>query len=179
MSVRETVLEASLLARLKRGEPAALGEVYGRYADDVYRVALRTTGSSADAYDVAHDVFLGLPEAVGRYDPDRPFGTWLKGVAVRTALMRLRSIRRRREASAGPLRHLGVRSEVHAVIDRLSLERALDRLPADLRIVFVLREVEGMTYSDISEVLGVTENLAAVRLHRARRKLRDMLGGDR
>jgi len=179
--VRETgtTLDRSLLARLKNGEAAALGEVYERYADDVYRMALRTTASSADAYDVTHDVFLGLPEAVGRYDPDRPFGTWLRGVTVRTALLKMRTVRRRREASAAPLRHIGARSDVHAVIDRLALERALDRLPPDLRIVFVLREVEGMSYVDIAEMLGVTENVAGVRLHRARRRLQDLLGGDR
>ena len=177
--MRETVLERSLLTRLKRGEPAALGEVYERYADDVYRMALRTTTSPADAYDVTHDVFVGLPEAVGRYDPDRPFATWLRGVTVRIALMRMRSARRRREASPVRLRHVGARSEVHAVIDRLTLERAMDRLPTDLRIVFVLREVEGMSYADIAELVGVTENLVAVRLHRARRTLRDLLGGER
>jgi RNA polymerase sigma-70 factor (ECF subfamily) len=175
VSVRENQLEASLRSRLRSGDAEALREVYERYSDDVYRLALRVTASPADAYDVAHDVFVGLPEAVDRYDPGRPFGAWLKGVAVRTALMRVRTARRRREVSVAPLRSIGVRPEAARAIDRLSLEKAVDRLPADLRTVFVLREVEGMTYEEIADVLGIKKNAAAVRLHRARGRLRDLL----
>ena len=173
--MREKQLESDLRSRLRRGDADALREVYERYADDVYRVALRVTSSSADAYDVAHDVFVGLPEAVERYDPDRPFGAWVRGVAVRTALMRMRTARRRREVSVAPLRAMGARSDENPTIDRLTLERAIDRLPADLRAVFVLREIEGMSYLEIAEVLGIKQNAAAVRLHRARRRLRDLL----
>lgn len=173
--MHEKQLESGLQSRLRRGDAEALREVYERYADDVYRLALRVTASPADAYDVAHDVFVGLPEAVDRYDPARPFGAWLKGVAVRTALMRMRTARRRREVSVAPLRALAVRSEVDRTIDRLTLERAVDRLPVDLRTVFVLREVEGMKYQEIADVLGIKKNAAAVRLHRARARLRDLL----
>lgn len=175
MSVRENQLESGLRSRLRSGDAEALREVYERYSDDVYRLALRVTASPADAYDVAHDVFVGLPEAVDRYDPGRPFGAWLKGVAVRTALMRIRTARRRREVSVAPLRSMGVRAEAARTVDRLTLERAIDRLPTDLRTVFVLREVEGMAYDDIADVLGIRKNAAAVRLHRARARLRDLL----
>jgi RNA polymerase sigma-70 factor (ECF subfamily) len=178
VSVRENQLESGLQSRLRRGEPEALREVYERYADDVYRLALRVTASPADAYDVAHDVFVGLPEAATRYDPDRPFDAWIKGVAVRTALMRVRSMRRRREVSVAPLARLGVRSEAGRTIDRLTLEKALERLPVDLRTVFVLREIEGLAYQEIADVLGIKKNAAAVRLHRARGRLRDILRGE-
>lgn len=154
-------------------------QVYERYADDVYRVALRLTGSSADAYDVTHDVFLGLPEAVQRYDPERPFPAWLQGVTVRTAQMRLRTARRRREVALPALRSLPARSHRDAVVDRLTLEKALDELSADLRSVVVLREVEGLSYQEIADLLGINKSAVAVRLHRARRRLRDILRGDR
>ena len=177
-SVSEQQQASVLQARLKRGDAEALREVYDRYADDVYRLALRITASSADAYDVAHDVFVGLPEAVHRYDADRPFDAWIKGVAVRTALMRMRSERRRREVSIAPLRAMGVRSDAGRTIDRLTLEKALDRLPTDLRTVLVLREIEGLSYQEIADVLGIKRSAAAVRLHRARGRLRELLRGE-
>lgn len=165
----------NVLSRLGRGEPEALREVYHRYADDVYRIALRLTGSSADAYDVTHDVFLGLPEAMSRYDPERPFASWLRGVAVRTAQMRLRTERRRREVGWPVLAGRTVRSSQEAVVSRLTLERALDQLSPALRSVVVLREVEGLSLREIAELLGIGASAAAVRLHRARRMLRDIL----
>ena len=178
-TVSENNPNPTLLSRLGRGDADALREVYERYADDVYRVALRLTGSSADAYDVAHDVFVGLPEAMQRYDPNRPFGSWLRGVAVRTAQMRLRSARRRREVALPNVAGLAVRSRQEAVVDRLTLEKALDELSPDLRSVVVLRELEGLSYQEIADLLGITKSAAAVRLHRARRRLKDILRGNR
>ena len=144
-SVSENSPKPKLLSRLGRGDANALREVYERYADDVYRIALRLTGSSADAYDVTHDVFVGLPEAMQRYDPDRSFPSWLRGVAVRTAQMRLRSERRRREVALPSVVGLAVRSRQEAVVDRLTLEKALDGLSPDLRSVVVLRELKGLS----------------------------------
>jgi len=177
--VSEQQLKPDQLSRLGRGEVEAMRQVYEQYADDVYRVALRLTGSSADAYDVTHDVFLGLPEAVKRYDPERPFPGWLLGVTVRTAQMRLRTVRRRREVALPVLRGLATRSRQEAVVDRLTLEKALDELSADLRSVLVLRELEGRPYQEIADLLGIKKSAVAVRLHRARRQLRDTLRGDR
>ena len=64
-------------------------------------------------------------------------------------------------------------------MDRLTLEKALDDLSADLRSVVVLREVEGLSYQEIADLLGINKSAVAVRLHRARRRLRDILRGDR
>ena len=179
MSVSENNPNPTLLSRLGRGDADALREVYERYADDVYRIALRLTGSSADAYDVTHDVFVGLPEAMQRYDPDRPFGSWLRGVTVRTAQMRLRSARRRREVALPNVPAMAVRSRQDAAVDRLTLEKALNELSPDLRSVVVLRELEGLSYQEIADLLGITKSAAAVRLHRARRRLREILRGNR
>ncbi len=170
--------EANRWSRLARGDDEALTRVYLEYADDVYRVALRLTGSPADAYDVAHDVFLGLPEAIKRYDPERPFGAWLRGVTVRTAQMRLRKQRRRREISLTVFRAGAARDRAEAVVDRLTLEKALERLSPDLRAVVVLREIEGLSYKDIADLLGITKGATAVRLHRARARLKDILRGE-
>ena len=176
-SVSEKRPNPDLLSRLARGDTEALREIYLWYADDVYRIALRLTGSSADAYDVTHDLFLGLPEAIQRYDPERPFPSWLRGVAVRTSQMRLRASRRRREVPLPALRELAVRPRQEAVVDRITLEKALDELSPDLRSVLVLRELEGLKYQEIADLLGITKSATAVRLHRARKRLSDILRG--
>ena len=178
-SVSENKPNLNLLSRLRRGDAEALRLVYERYADDVYRIALRLTGSSADAYDVTHDVFLGLPEAMQRYDPERPFSSWLHGVAVRTAQMCLRSARRRREVPLPVLGELAVRARQEAVVDRLTLEKALDELSPEFRSVLVLRELEGLSYQEIADLLAIKKSAAAVRLHRARKRLSDILRGSR
>ena len=176
-SVRENSPSPNLLSRLGRGEPEALREVYERYADDVYRIALRLTGSSADAYDVTHDVFVGLPEATQRYDPDRAFPSWLRGVTVRTAQMSIRAVGRRREVDLSSLAGLAVGSKRDSLVSRVTLERALDQLSPALRSVVVLRELEGLSYAEIADLLGITESAVAVRLHRARRRLKEILRG--
>jgi RNA polymerase sigma-70 factor (ECF subfamily) len=175
VSVSEKKPNPDLLSRLGRGDTEALRQIYLWYADDVYRIALRLTGSSADAYDVTHDLFLGLPEAMHRYDPERSFPSWLRGVAVRTAQMSLRTTRRRREVPLLALRELTVRPRQEAVVDRITLEKALDELTPELRSVVVLRELEGLKYQEIADLLGITKSAAAVRIHRARKKLSDIL----
>ncbi len=177
-SVSEKEPSPDLLSRLERGDTEALRGLYERYADDVYRIALRLAGSSADAYDVTHDVFVGLPEALRRYDPARSFDAWLRGVTVRTVQMRLRTERRRREV-AFPAGAGWARSRQDAVVDRITLERALDGLSRDLRAVVVLKELEGLSYQEIADLLGITKNTVAIRLHRARRRLREILRGSR
>ncbi len=177
VSVSEKKPNPDLLSRLGRGDTEALRQIYLWYADDVYRIALRLTGSSADAYDVTHDLFLGLPEAMQRYDPERSFPSWLRGVAVRTAQMSLRTTRRRREVPLPELRELTVRPRQEAVVDRVTLEKALDELTPELRSVVVLRELEGLKYQEIADLLGITKSAAAVRIHRARKKLSHILRG--
>ena len=90
--------EAKLLDAVRGGSLDALGEVYGRYAGVVYGLALQMTGSCDEAEDVLQDVFVGLSRALRSYEERGRFESWLRRVTARTALMRLRAMRRKREA---------------------------------------------------------------------------------
>jgi RNA polymerase sigma-70 factor (ECF subfamily) len=147
--------------------------LYRRYGARVYRIAYRLTGRPEDAEDVLQDVFLGLPEALRSYAARGSFAGWLHRVAARTALMRLRSARRRRET---PLAASRPALPAAGVVDRLAIEAAMASLPEPLRIVFVLREIEGYSHAEIGELLGIRAGASKVRLHRARRALRGLLG---
>ncbi len=168
-----------LVERAASGDPEALTELYRRYGDAVHRLAFRLTGSAADAEDVLQDVFVGLPEALRSYAERGSLEGWIKRVAARTALMRMRRERRRREVALDPLPEPAARSDPGAVVERTSIQRALDALPETLRLVFVLREVEGHSHAEIGELLGIRPGTSEVRLFRAKKMLQDLLRSSR
>ncbi|MEN8144532.1 MAG: sigma-70 family RNA polymerase sigma factor [Gemmatimonadota bacterium] len=167
---------AGLLSELKAGKPAALTVVYKQYSGLVYRIAFQLTESAADAGDVTQDVFIGLPEALSSLTQPAKLEQWLRQTAARNSLMRLRQRRRRREVSVALLQGLFARAD--PVLTRVELENAISQLPEPLRLVFILRELEGFTYAEIAETLGIRQGLAEVRLYRARKRLRKSLSGN-
>src|SRR2546430_12875042 len=88
-----------IVAAARRGDPPALAALYRAHGAAVFRLAYRLTGTREDAEDVVHDVFVGLPEALLRYEERGRLESWLKRVAARVALMRLRQRGRRREVA--------------------------------------------------------------------------------
>ena len=167
-----------LLDRAHGGDASALGELFVLHGDLVYATAHRLTRSTGDADDVTQELFVRLPSALrGFTGPAASFPGWLRRVAVRQALMHLRSGRRRREVSVDGVASLVARPD-HA-LERLSIEAALDQLSDEHRTVFLLKEVEGLDHAEIAELLGISVANSEVRLHRARRQLRDFLRGSR
>ncbi len=168
--------QEALLRAVARGESPALERLYTEHGDTVYRIAFRLTESAADAKDVLQDVFVALPEALQSFGARGSFEGWLKRVAVRTSLMKMRTRRRRREISFGGLVGSIRQTERPDPVDRLELERAIAELPEQLRAVFVLKEIEGFTHDEIAELLQIKRGTSEVRLYRARRVLRTRLG---
>src|SRR5947208_9509482 len=116
----------------RAGSPAALAGLYREHGTALYRLAYRLTGTPQDAEDVVHDVFVGLPEALKRYEERGSFTSWLKRVTARVALMRLRARTRRRE--------VGIEATLPTAAPPLdsasvALRAAVDALPDPLRAV--------------------------------------------
>ena len=166
---------ASLAGRLRAGDTTALGPLYEQYSAEVYRVGILFLGSEVDAEDLVHDVFAGLPRALDNYDERGVFGRWLRRVAARTALMKLRALKREREVFRERLWELRTHEPPPDVDKQMDLAAALASLPERLRIVFVLKEVEGMSHQEIGRLLGITVGASKVRLFRAREILRTYL----
>ena len=161
------------LPGLRQGDPDALGAAYHRYAPELVLLTGRLLGSLTEAEDVVQDLFVGLPEALDRYEERGQFHAWLRTLAVRLALMRLRSRRRRREtpldlAPAAP-------APPHEPTAGLTLTALLARLPEDQRAVVLLRTIEGYSHAEVAELLGVRRNTVEVRFHRAMARLRELL----
>jgi len=147
--------------------------VYERYGGQLLRLLARLLGSREDAEDALHDLFVGLPEGLSRYQHQDHFGGWLRRVAARLALMRLRADRRHPHISLDGLATLD-RLPVNAG-DGTDIERALAKLDFKLRMVFVLYHVEGFSHAEIASLVGITSGASRVRLSRAVASLRAKL----
>jgi RNA polymerase sigma-70 factor (ECF subfamily) len=176
-SVSARPTEAEFLERVRAGDPEALAEVFREHAQAVSDAAFRITRSRDEAEDVVQDVFVALPEALRSYSATGTLGAWIRRLATRTALLRLRHEKRRsrwqrQSAKEGPRQAMP-----DAVEARITLDRVLDRMPEEQRVVYVLKEMEGHSHADIARLLGITRAASEVRLHRARRFLRERLKG--
>ena len=170
----------SLIARLGRGDPSAVGEAYDQHHAAVRAFAKRLVGDSSASEDLVHDVFVALPKAMAGYRGDSSLRTFLIGIAVNHARHHVRAAARRR----GAFEKLGHEPSSAAVdpehdarrreLARL-LTRALDELSLDHRVAFVLCEVEERSSREVAEIVGVPEATVRTRLFHAKKKLRVLL----
>lgn len=168
-------LIADAVVQARQGSTDALAVLYAAHGAEVLGTAYRILGNRADAEDTLQDVFVGLPEALGRYREEGKLGAWLRRLTARAALMRLRRSRRETAFAAGFDRPVSEATGASA-LDRLAVADALDRLPDTLRQVLLLKEVEGFSHDEIAEMLGISPGASGVRLHRAWRAVRSLLG---
>lgn len=167
--------DRELLARVAGGESSALRLVVEHHSGMVFAVAARILGSDDEAEDVVQDVFIGLPEALARYVDRGSFEAWLKRLAARVALMRLRRTRRRHVLLEAFHHTAAPNARTHDSAQRLDLEHAIATLPDSLRVVFVLKEIVGYSHAEIAGLLGIQRGTSEVRLFRAIRTLRARL----
>jgi len=164
--------EAHTIAEARAGRPAALATLYEEHAARLLAVAYRLLGSRDDAEDVVHDVFVGLPEALRRYEERGSFAAWLRKITARVALARLRETNTR---PAVDLDEAHVVAPMRSSDASLTLERALRSLSPSLRTVLVLKEIEGFSHAEIAAMLDISVGASEVRLHRALQALRAIL----
>jgi RNA polymerase sigma factor (sigma-70 family) len=164
------------IAAARRGSPEGIARLYGLYATDLLRAALRVTGSLSDAEDVVHDLFVGLPQLLGRYHEQGQLAAWLNSIVIRLAIAKARKDSRREFllsqfwVTATP--NKCTNSALNFAID---LDQALSALPFSLRSVFVLRFYEDQSYEEVAAELSITPGAARVRYLRALRHLRRLI----
>ena len=171
--------EAGLVERSRRGDLEAFDRLVAAHQDRIYHTAYRITGNADDAQDAAQETFVKAFRALPRYRHEAAFGTWLYRIAVNAAL----DIVRRRPPAPASLEDVILPAAAHnpdAEAEREEVQRrvhrALQRLSPDHRIVIVLRDLQGLAYEEIAEVLRVPVGTVRSRLSRARDALRPLLG---
>lgn len=169
-----SIAESDLLAMVRAGDPDALAELYARHAGTLLRTAYHVSGSAADAEDAVHDLFVGLPELLRRYDERGRLGAWLRAVVIRVVLANTRRESRRERLAHGEGLARGPASQEHQW-EAVDLARAIASLPLELRRVFALRQLEGYSHNEIAELLEITPGASRVRYLRAIRRLRAVL----
>lgn len=151
------------------------------YQHRVFGVALRMLGNRAEAEEVAQEAFVRAHRALGDFRGDAKLSTWLYAITSRLCLNRLASGERRltRRGEDALLRLSDAAPRPDAALERRELETALARaiaeLPEDRRIVVVLRDIEGLSYEEIAQVLELELGTVRSRLHRARADLKEKL----
>jgi RNA polymerase sigma-70 factor (ECF subfamily) len=169
------------LDRLRAGDAPAFEELVMTYQHRVFGVALRMLGNRAEAEDVAQEAFVRAHRALGAFRGDAKLSTWLYSITSRLCLNRLASGERRmaRQGEDALLRLSDAGPRPDAALERRELETALGRaiaeLPEDRRIVVVLRDIEGLSYEEIAQVLELELGTVRSRLHRARAELKEKL----
>jgi RNA polymerase sigma-70 factor (ECF subfamily) len=173
--------DSTLLARLRAGDPRAFEDLVIAYQHRIFGVALRMLRSRAEAEDVAQETFLRAHRALGEFRGEARLGTWLYAIASRLCLNRLASAERRylRGDEDAMLRFPAEGADAAAALERTevaaALHDAIAALPEERRIVVILRDLEGLTYEEIAEALGLELNTVRTRLHRARLDLKAKL----
>jgi RNA polymerase sigma-70 factor (ECF subfamily) len=171
---------SALVARLAAGDESALREIYRRHHDEVRAFAVRLVNDQAAAEDLLHEVFVRLPRAIRRFRGEAPFRQFLIAMAVNHARHHVRAAARRRRAQ----RSLACEPVPPAITpDRLleqqrlrqALVAALDRLPLDQRVAFVLCEIEERSSIEAARIVGTSDGNVRARLFHARRRLRELL----
>jgi RNA polymerase sigma-70 factor (ECF subfamily) len=172
--------EPQLVARAADGDLGAFEELVRRHQLPIFRLCLGMLGNRHDAEDAAQDAFLTAWRAIGRFRGESKFSTWLYRVAVNRCLRQL-------STRPGPIEQLTDRAstlgdpegEFEAVRQVEDIAAAVAKLTPEQRVPFILREVEGLTYNEIAEVLGVTMTAVKSRLNRARVELARLLDANR
>ena len=176
-------MPSELLARCQGGDEAAWAELVEATHREVYTLCLRILGDPDDAAEATQDTYLKIWRGLRGFRGDAMFTTWLYRVATNAAISKYRGRKGRRAHESGgddetlaqvPSR-VSVETEAGARMEVRALETALARLPRLYREAVVLRDVYGYSINEVASQLKISETAAKVRVHRGRKKLREMV----
>ena len=176
--------EAAIVRKVLDGDVNAFETLVLEYEKNVYNIALRMTGNSEDAADMTQEAFIKAYNSLSAFRGDSKFSVWLYRIVSNVCLDFLRSKNRRPTVSLsvedddGEDTQLDVADESQSpelLLDRKltrdSVRRGLDSLPPDYRQILLLREMQGLSYDEIAQALGLEVGTVKSRIFRARKKL--------
>lgn len=191
MSVDTKKEDLMLVEEFKNGSSVAFEQLVLKHESKVHSIALRYTKKSEDAEEVVQDVFMTLYNKVDKFEGKSAFSSWLYRIVVNTSLMKLRKNRqdkstklddmslsaqaRYNEIASEDMMQADSRSIQHET--RGALENAINRLPDEYKAVYIMRDVDGLTNQEVSEMLDISVAAIKSRLHRARLMLKKKLEG--
>ena len=179
--------DTRVVADVLNGDVNAYAILVLRYQDRIFRTVVALVGDSDEAEDIAQEIFVKAYASLHRFRGQSQFYTWLYRIAVNRCLDHIKSRNRRvmvrdenGELDAAVLSlDLPSGDSTDARMTQMELqsvlETALKQLPEEYRVTFVMREIDGLTYDEISELLGCSVGTVKSRLFRARSRLQNLL----
>ena len=179
--------ERELIARLQKRDEAAFEELIRQYEKKVYTLCFRMCGNSEDAEEAAQDAFLALWRGIDRFRQESSLSTWIYRLATNACIDTLR--RRKKQSGSVSLddEELFVdavdtspqpQETVEHREEQQLLQEGLSALPEEYRKVLILREIEGLSYTEIAESASIELGTVKSRISRGRSLLRNFLSGN-
>ena len=172
------MVSTELLAACRRGDRRAFEELVELTHRRVYSLAFRLTGDRTEAEDVAQEAYLRMFRGLAGFREEARFETWMHRIVTNCAISMLKRRGRFGDVLVEPETTEDVAvpdTTAPMLAERDSLSRALAELPEGQRIVVLLKDVYGLSCKEIGEEVGIEEGAVKVRLHRARKRLRELL----
>ncbi|NMP17637.1 RNA polymerase sigma factor [Thalassotalea sp. Y01] len=167
-------IEIQVIEKAKAGDVSAFEVIYRQYSQACFQLALRMCANRALAQDITQEVFVKVFRKLSTYHGNGSFAGWLRQIAVRESLNRLRV-----KKDESPLEEESIRSDdlfnSEWVLAQRDLTSLLSNLPGNYRSVLILHEVEGFTHQEIAEMLDKSVSFSKVTLLRAYKKLQAMV----
>jgi RNA polymerase sigma-70 factor (ECF subfamily) len=185
----KALTEAEAIRSAQSGDAAAFEFLYRLHGRRVYALCLRMVNNPSDAEDLMQEAFLQLFRKIGTFRGESAFSTWLHRMTVNVVLMRLRKkslpvasleeTTEPDEETGGPRKDVGAPDlRLSGAVDRVNLERSVEKLPPGYRTVFVLHDVQGYEHNEIADIMGCSVGNSKSQLHKARTRLRELLRED-
>jgi RNA polymerase sigma-70 factor (ECF subfamily) len=189
VNVAADASDRELARKAAAGDDRAFSELVRRHKEPLYRLLRRYTGDPEDAYEAAHEAFIAAWSALGRYDPDRSFGAWLRTIAINKARDRgRRALVRRLLSGSKPLNEIeamvaadpaaSADEALIALQQRQMLDQTIAALPPQLKAPLLLTAFEGLSQQEAGRILGVSAKTIETRVYRARKLLAERLDAD-
>ncbi len=187
--IRETDQNSFSLEALRSGDRAEFARLVEIFSPMIYRLGLKMLNNPQDAEDILQETFIKAYKHISKFDGRSSVSTWLYRIATNEALMSLRRKRPEAISFESPSEYETEPQDPLQIVDwcclpeeeflssegRARLDEAAGRLPVNLRVVFVLRDIEGLSTRETAEVLDISEMAVKTRLSRARLRLREDL----
>ena len=179
------VSDLDLIKRAQQGDADAFASLFHAHKARIYSVCLRMTNNTAEAEDLTQDAFLQVFRKLATFRGDSALSTWLYRIAVNTVLMHFRKKALRQVSLDEPYnqdaktvrREYGRKDDrLVGSVDRIALSRAIKDLPDGYRTIFLLHEVEGYEHQEIAELLDCSVGNSKSQLHKAKLRIRELLG---
>ncbi len=184
--VEVQLTDAEVVGRAQQGDADAFERIYRLHGRKVYNLCIRMVGDPTKAEDLTQDIFLHLFRKIGTFRGESAFSTWLHRLSVNIVLMRFRKKRiaetsldtitnPEEESSTPPQEFGGPDLRLNGVIDRITLQAAINKLAPGYKTMFILHDIQGYEHGEIAQMFGCSVGNSKSQVHKARMQLRELL----